>query len=106
MNDPAENVHPRGRPISVIRSIVSPETLLAEVTANYPIGGPLYCSFIGSTTNDHYLVTAGDARYVLRLYRAGHRSVSDIAYELPALVHLHDKGVPVSYPIARADGRT
>jgi Ser/Thr protein kinase RdoA (MazF antagonist) len=55
--------------------------------------------------NDTYLVnTAGATRYVLRVYRAGWRTLENILFELDALLHLNRCGVPVSIPIPLRNG--
>jgi Ser/Thr protein kinase RdoA (MazF antagonist) len=41
---------------------------------------------------------------MLRVYRTGWRTPSDILYEMDVLNHLAGKGVPVSTPVARRDG--
>src|SRR6185295_10539869 len=54
--------------------------------------------------NDTFLVNTHGPKYILRAYRAGWRSLSEILYELEALLYLQREGVSVSAPIARKDG--
>lgn len=89
----------------VTRSILSPDALQDMVARHYDVGAAHACTFLGPTTNDHYLVETATDRYVLRLYCVGRRSPADIAYELDALVHLRRAGAPVAFPIAGRDGQ-
>jgi Ser/Thr protein kinase RdoA (MazF antagonist) len=41
---------------------------------------------------------------MLRVYRAGWRTLSDVLYEIDVLLHLERKGIPVSTPVPRRDG--
>jgi Ser/Thr protein kinase RdoA (MazF antagonist) len=54
--------------------------------------------------NDTYILTTSTAKYVARIYRAGWRSHTDIAYELELLLHLAANRVSVSAPIAARNG--
>ena len=87
-------------PIAVIRSIVSPDALLAKVVQSYAIATPVRCRLLKRGLNDTYLLTTECGPYVLRVYRAGWRSGDEIQYELDLLRHLHVRGVAVSVPIA------
>ena len=87
-------------PIAVIRSIVSPDALLAKVVQSYAIASPVRCRLLKRGLNDTYLLTTEGGPYVLRVYRAGWRSGDEIQYELDLLRHLHVRGVAVSVPIA------
>lgn len=91
-------------PFPVTRSILSADALVDELLSDYDIGMPLACTFLAPTTNDTYRVDAASGIYVLRIYRAGRRSLSDVRAELDALIHLRRKGVSVSSPIAGRDG--
>ena len=58
--------------------------------------------------NDHYLIQAGDTRFVARLYQRGAhlmREESDYRYEMEWLLFLSQQGIRVSVPIQRRDGR-
>lgn len=55
--------------------------------------------------NDTFLVNCLGSRFVLRIYRYGWRSFSEITYELDLLDHLRSKAVAVSYPLKSRSGR-
>lgn len=91
-------------PFPVIHSILSPEALLSEVLPLYNLGSPAKCLFLTRGVNDTYLVQTPAEKYILRVYRAEWRTLSDILYEIEIVIHLGQKGVPVSLPIALKDG--
>jgi Ser/Thr protein kinase RdoA (MazF antagonist) len=88
----------------VTRSVLSAKDLLLDVISKYDIETPLECSFLHAGLNDSYLINAKTGKYILRVYRAGWRSDSDILSELDVLLHLKRRGVPVSAPVPRKDG--
>ena len=89
----------------VTYSLLSEEALLQEVAHAYRIDRPRTCQLMRSGLNDSYEVTTATGSYMARIYRAGWRSESEIAYELELLTHLANKGVPVSTPIPDSDGQ-
>jgi Ser/Thr protein kinase RdoA (MazF antagonist) len=98
-------------PIAVTRSIVDAHALGEVIAEEYDLPGPLNCKLISkmlrTQDNEHYLVRAGDAKYVARVYQLGEhlqRQESDYLYELDWLGFLKANEQPVSYPIARRDG--
>jgi Ser/Thr protein kinase RdoA (MazF antagonist) len=90
--------------VPAVRSVLSPQALLAEALPAYELGEPLSCELLHCGLNDSYRVRTPRGPYLLRVYRAGWRMLSDIAYELEALVHLARRGVGVALPVARYDG--
>jgi Ser/Thr protein kinase RdoA (MazF antagonist) len=88
----------------VTYSILSAEALSAEVRRAYGLEGPIRCQLLRPGLNDTYLVSAGNERRILRVYRAGWRSAAEISYELQLLEHLASKAVSVSVPIPARDG--
>jgi Ser/Thr protein kinase RdoA (MazF antagonist) len=88
----------------VTYSILSVEALATEVLSHYDIAPPLTCQLLHRGLNDTFLVNTPEAKYILRAYRAGWRSLSEILYELEILLHLKHAGLPVAAPIARKDG--
>lgn len=99
--------------IRVVRSFVDAKALAELIAAEYDFNGPLACKLfskmVRTQDNDHYLVTTstGD-KFVARIYQLGtrlQRQESDYLYELDWLNFLEKEGLPVSYPIARRDGR-
>ena len=49
--------------------------------------------------------TVDGPSYILRIYRQGWRTLSDISYEVDALLHLVRNGAPASAPLGGADAR-
>ena len=92
--------------IGVIHSIPSGEALIATVLPNYPISKPQTCLLYKRGLNDTYLVETQSERYILRVYRKGWRTKEEIDFELELLEFLHNKNLPVAYPIKREDGFT
>ena len=90
--------------IPVTHSIPSATALCAEILSHYDLGSQVKCHFWTRGVNDTYLVQTPEERYILRLYRTGWRTQSDILYEIEVLLHLGSQGIPVSLPIARTDG--
>lgn len=84
-------------------SILAADALRAEVAQAYAIGMPVTCQLLRPGTNDTYILTTRDNRYIARVYRAHRRSLADISYELDLLAHLAAKGVSVSVPLAGKD---
>lgn len=89
----------------VTHSTLSAKALLIEVLPEYDIDTPTACKLLRLGLNDTYLVQTHDGeQYILRIYRATWRSLSDILYEMDVLTHLQRKGVAVSIPVPRKDG--
>lgn len=91
-------------PFPVIHSILSGQALLERILSNYPIATPLSCRLYKRGLNDTYVVTTEREPYVLRVYRRGWRTRSEIDFELELLTFLHERNMPVAYPIARKQG--
>ena len=85
-------------------STIAAEALLTHVVPSYRIERPLECVFWERGANDTYRVRCAGARYSLRVYRRGAFPRDAIEFEIEVLIHLHRRGVPVAYPIARASG--
>src|SRR6184192_419556 len=93
--------------VQVLRSLVAPQALLPLVAERYDVETPLHCRLLSSIDNDHYLVTTASSRFVARVYpHSKHwlENESDYRFELDWLAHLHEKGLPVAWPIRRRDG--
>ena len=94
-------------PVNIMRSIISPESLIEPIRANYPNISPLNISLLSVADNDNYLVQAQDQNYVLRIYRHNKHWLSNqesYIFEFQLLNFLHQNGISVSYPIAGKDG--
>lgn len=97
--------------IRVTRSFIAADSLAELINEEYDLGAHVSCKLFSkllrNQDNDHYLVQAGDQKYVARIYQLGRhleRFESDYLYELDWLRFLHSQGLPVSYPIPRSDG--
>jgi Ser/Thr protein kinase RdoA (MazF antagonist) len=90
--------------LTIAYSILSADALQAEVAQAYAIDTPVSCQLLLPSMNDTYLLTTRDCRYILRVYRARWRSLSEILYELELLGHLAAQGVSVSLPLFARDG--
>src|SRR6266545_4573647 len=97
--------HPPAGVFPVTHSLPAPGALLAEVARAYPINRPVDCALVRSYVNDVYAIAAATSRYILKVYRAGWRSRSEIDYELDVLAHLTAKGVAVAPALPRRDGQ-
>src|SRR6185312_14874120 len=91
--------------LPVAYSILAPDALLAEVNRNYGIEPLVDCALLRSYVNDVYILHGAETAYVLKVYRAGWRSWSEIAFELDVLTHLTAKGVAVAPPLPRRDSQ-
>lgn len=98
--------------IRVMRSFIAADALAELIQAEYNFEGPVHCKLFSkmlrTQDNDHYKVTTGNGeKYVVRVYQFDtrlDRQESDYLYEVDWLHYLHEAGLPVSYPIPRADG--
>src|SRR5690349_4144176 len=57
------------------------------------------CQFLVRGVGDTYLVETTRSHFILRVYRASHRSRSQIRAEIELLVAAKKAGVSVSYPV-------
>ncbi|RNI32003.1 hypothetical protein EFA69_05755 [Rufibacter immobilis] len=65
----------------------------------------MQCQFLTRNVNDTYLVTAAGQRFILRIYRASHRTYSQIEAEVELLLALKAAEVWASHPVADASGK-
>jgi Ser/Thr protein kinase RdoA (MazF antagonist) len=88
----------------VTHSTISVKALTTDILPKYNLGTVIDCRLLCLGLNDTYAVkTENGEQYIFRVYRAGWRSLSDIAYELDALSHLNCKSVPVAKPLPQQD---
>ncbi len=93
--------------IQVLTSLIASEALLPLVAKEYRLDEPIHCRLACTNDNDHYLITAGDTKYMLRVYtHAKHwlDNESDYLFELDWLAFLHEEGLPIAYPILNNSG--
>jgi Ser/Thr protein kinase RdoA (MazF antagonist) len=98
--------------IRVDRSFIAADALTEVIAEEYDLdvtGCKLFSKMLRTQDNDHYLLrTGGGEKYVARVYQEGshlERQEGDYQFELDWLNFLKRRDMPVSYPIARRDGR-
>jgi len=92
--------------VSVIKSLVDPQTIKNYAEKNYSFEGPIKSSILSLGVNDMYLIETAGGKYVLRLSRAEKYTSltpAEFLFELNWLEYLNQHQVPVSYPIRRQD---
>lgn len=90
--------------IPALHTVFHHATLFQAIAPLYDIGTPVSSRFIANQLNDTYSVITERGPFILRIYKPNWRSESDIRHELDLLLHLHQRNIPVSIPIARLDG--
>ena len=78
--------------------------LLKQVVSQYKITNPKSCEFWYRGLNDTYKVISESGNFALRVYRKDWRTISDIEFEMEALLFLHKNGAKVAYPIEKKEG--
>jgi Ser/Thr protein kinase RdoA (MazF antagonist) len=91
-------------PLPVTYSILSSDALGQRIVDEFDLPTEVACELVRPGSNDTYLVRAGRAEYVARVYGSRWRSLSEISYEVDLLIHLASRGVHVSLPIPGRDG--
>jgi Ser/Thr protein kinase RdoA (MazF antagonist) len=84
-------------------STLHPAALATFISQQYALG-PVQCQFLVRGVGDTYLIEAGTTRYILRIYRSSHRSLSQIQAEMELLTALKNADIRVSYPVADKSG--
>lgn len=88
--------------------VLAPDELLARALPRYDLMPPVEVELIRRGFNDHYLVSAGGGKLVLRVYLNGKyyiRGPEDLAFELELLAFLRGRGLPVAAPVASRSGK-
>lgn len=85
-------------------ALPSSHDLLAQVAADYELPAPLRCEPLYSGLNDVYRIETGGEAWVLKLYRAGWRTMGEVEAEVNAVRHLGQRGASVALPVSRRDG--
>lgn len=91
----------------LINTLLDTKNILELVTENYSLGEVQNCSLIRRGFNDHYLITAGQAKYIFRVYLNGKYYVGSpeaFQFELDLLDYLRTQNIPVAYPIRMDNG--
>lgn len=85
-----------------LNRILKEETIEAALASLYDLEGPFSCQFLRRSFNDHYMVNAGDKKYILRVYlnkKSYIHNLENIHFELDFLTYLHSKNVPAIPPL-------
>lgn len=88
----------------VTHSVLSTHALQKIIQQQYHISPVQQLNYFQAGLNDTYLIITSKQKYILRAYRTGWRSESDIHYEIDALNFLLQNNIPVSTAINRRDG--
>jgi Ser/Thr protein kinase RdoA (MazF antagonist) len=96
----------REEAVQIVRSVLSAQDLARLVAENYDIQRPISCQLRSIGGNDTYVVQTERERYILRVYfpRYWVKDPSHYQFEMDWLDFLHQRGLPISYPIRRRDG--
>ncbi len=86
-------------------STLAPAVLETRVLTKYDLRSTK-CRLLARGLNDTYEVVTDTRRYLLRVYTYGWRTLSEIKAELQLLKGLERRGIQVSIPIKRLDGRS
>lgn len=84
-------------------STLSALALAAHVSAEYGLPG-LYGRYLLRGVSDTYLLENDQAKYILKVYRAAHRTQAEIAGEVELLTYLQAQGARVAAPLPARTG--
>ena len=83
----------------VVYSTLSPQALITQVLGQYNLGEVTTCQLWNRGLSDVYLVEIEKQPYILKVSHHHWRSLSEIQFELELLEFLHQRHIPVAYPI-------
>ncbi|MBC9910145.1 phosphotransferase enzyme family protein [Chitinophaga varians] len=84
-------------------STLCPDALSSFLSEKYALGH-VQCKLLVRGVGDTYLAETADNRFILRVYRSSHRSLSQIKEEVTLLLALKAAAVSVSWPIPDVSG--
>jgi Ser/Thr protein kinase RdoA (MazF antagonist) len=84
-------------------STLSASALAAHVSAEYGLPG-LHGRYLLRGVSDTYLLENEQSKYILKVYRAAHRSQAEIAGEVELLTYLREQGGAVAAPLTAQNG--
>lgn len=90
--------------IPASHTVFHKDVLFTVIAGLYDIGKPIASRFVSNGLNDTYSVHTDTGRFILRIYKQHWRDEDAIRFELDFILHLKERGIPVSYPIAAKDG--
>jgi Ser/Thr protein kinase RdoA (MazF antagonist) len=88
----------------VIYSTLTTAAVVDRVLPHYTIAPVTRCQFWNRGLSDIYLVETATTPYILRVSHAHWRSQADIEFELALLDFLHQRHIPVAYPLRTQAG--
>src|SRR5688500_15844633 len=88
----------------VTYSLVSSKAIEAELIPLYNLPRSSKVLFIHQGINDTYLITASEAKFILRIYRAHWKTIDEVSAELDLLLLLNNNGLSVSTPLPDKSG--
>lgn len=90
--------------LPVAYSLISSAALQSQLLPFYNLPKESTLVFLYQGMHDTYLVQAPSAKYILRIYRSGWKTLPQVEAEIELLLMLKDQGSSVSYPMALANG--
>jgi Ser/Thr protein kinase RdoA (MazF antagonist) len=87
-----------------VYSTLSPQALIELVLARYDLGDVDRCLLWNRGLSDIYLVECDTCSYILRITHHHWRSRLEVDFELELLNFLHERQLPVAYPIPTIEG--
>lgn len=88
----------------VIYSTLQPQALVSQVLSRYAIAEVKNCRFWHRGLSDVYLIETLHQPYILRVSHVDWRCKSEIDFELEFLNFLHQRSLPVAYPLRTKSG--
>jgi Ser/Thr protein kinase RdoA (MazF antagonist) len=85
--------------IPVSSSILAAQGIASFVQAQYALGGTTTSRLLKAGINHTYRIDSEEKIFVFRVYSHNWRTREEVLEELNLLLHLHQNGIAVSYPI-------
>lgn len=92
--------------LKVYHSIIDAHSLQTWLGQQYDWPSIDCCRLLRLGLNDTYEVRCQDQTYIVRIYRAAWRSVSEVRAEIDVLAWLRARHFPIAAPLASTDGKT
>lgn len=83
----------------VIHSTLSAKHVGLFLQNMYSLSRNTTCELLKAGINHSYLITDGSSRFIFRIYSLNWRTKNEILAEINLLNLLHQKNIPVSYPV-------
>ncbi|HBH23653.1 MAG TPA: hypothetical protein DDY13_09550 [Cytophagales bacterium] len=80
-------------------SVLKEDDLLEKIVPLFNISDVQNCKTYYEGANDSYKIFTSKENYLLRIYTASWRQLSEIEFEIEALLHLQEQGANIAYPI-------